>query len=128
MLIVAGNQVPVIPLGEVVPSVGATSPAQNGAMAAKSGVILGLTVTLRVCVVAHCPAAGVNTYEPEVVLLMVAGNQVPVIPLGEVVPSVGATSPAQKGAMAAKSGVTFGVTVTFRVCVVAHCPAAGVNT
>ena len=61
MLMVAGNQVPVIPLGEVVPSVGATSPAQNGAMAAKSGVILGLTVTLRVCVVAHCPAAGVNT-------------------------------------------------------------------
>ena len=61
-------------------------------------------------------------------MLIVAGNQVPVIPLGEVVPSVGAVDPSQKGAIAAKFGVTFGVTVTFRVCVVAHCPAAGVNT
>ena len=125
---VAGNQVPVIPLGEVVPSVGAVAPSQKGAMAAKLGVTFGVTVTFRVCVVAHCPAAGVNTYEPEVVLLMVAGNQVPVIPLGEVVPRVGATSPAQNGAMAAKSGVMLVVTVTLRVCVVAHCPAAGVNT
>ena len=44
MLITAGNHVPVIPLGEVKPSVGATVPSQNGAMAAKSGVI-GLVIS-----------------------------------------------------------------------------------
>ena len=44
MLITAGNHVPVIPLGETKPSVGATVPSQNGAMAAKSGVI-GLVIS-----------------------------------------------------------------------------------
>ena len=61
MLITAGNHVPVMPLGEVAASVGATDPSQNGAIAAKLGITVGLTVTLRVCVVAHCPAAGVKT-------------------------------------------------------------------
>ena len=39
----------------------------------------------------------------------------------------GATDPEQIGAMAAKVGVMFGVTVTSTVVVVAHCPPSGVK-
>ena len=115
-------------MGDVGPSNGAVVPAQNGAIAAKSGITFGLTVTFSVCVVAHRPAAGVNTYVPLAVLSITAGVQVPLTPLGDVGPSNGAVVPAQNGAIAAKSGITFGLTVTFSVCVVAHRPAAGVNT
>ena len=51
----------------------------------------------------------------------------PVMPSMELEGSVGAVEPAQIAAMAVKDGVTFGVTVTVRVVVVAHCPAAGVK-
>ena len=61
------------------------------------------------------------------VLLMVAGLQVPVIPLVDVPGNVGAADPAQKAGIALKVGVTFGVTVTLKVVVVAHCPAPGVK-
>ena len=57
---VAGFQVPVIPLVDVVGSVGGTEPVQIGLTAAKVGMMLELTVTFNVVVVAHCPAAGVN--------------------------------------------------------------------
>ena len=59
-------------------------------------------------------------YVPVAVLLTVAGDQVPVMPLVEVVGSTGAVVPEQMGAIAANAGVTFGVTVTVRVVVVAH--------
>ncbi len=49
---------------------------------------------------------------PEAVLLIVAGDQVPAIEFVEVVFNAGAVEPAQKGAIVAKVGVTFGVTVT----------------
>ena len=60
-------------------------------------------------------------------LLMVAGLQVPVIPLVDVPGNVGAADPEQNAGIAANVGVTFGVTVTSRVVVVAHCPTAGVK-
>ena len=60
-------------------------------------------------------------------LLMIAGLQVPVIPLVEVVGNVGAVEPEQKAVSAANVGVTFGVTVISSVVVVAHCPTAGVK-
>ena len=69
---------------------------------------------------AHCPASGVNTYDPEFTLSMVAGVQEPVTPIGEIVAKIGATEPAQKSAMGVKSGLRFGTTVTAKVCVVAH--------
>ena len=53
LLTVAGNQVPVIPLDEVVGKTGADAPLQIGATAAKVGVTLGSTVTVSVVVVAH---------------------------------------------------------------------------
>ena len=54
-------------------------------------------------------------------MLTTAGDQVPVIPLIDVVGNVGATEPEQIGAIAAKVGVTFGATVISKVVVaVAH--------
>ena len=64
---------------------------------------------------------------PEAVLLITAGLQVPVIPLVDVPGNVGAVVPAQKAGIAANVGVTFGVTVTSSVVVVAHCPTPGVK-
>jgi hypothetical protein len=63
------------------------------------------------------------------VLLTVAGLQVPVIPLSDVVANVGTASPLQmvKLVPKLKLGVTTGLTVTDNVCVVAHCPAVGVK-
>lgn len=60
LLTSAGDQVPVMPLVDVVGNVGATEPEHIGATAAKVGVALGFTVTVNVAVVAHWPASGVN--------------------------------------------------------------------
>jgi len=60
VLFSAGAQVPVMPLLEVVGNGFNVPPEQMGAIALKVGVIFGLTVMVRVVVVAHCPAAGVN--------------------------------------------------------------------
>ena len=51
---------PVILLFDVVGSVGGTAPEQIGAIASNVGMMFGLTVTLKVVGVAHCPASGVN--------------------------------------------------------------------
>ena len=75
-------------------------------------------------------------------LLTVAGDQVPVIPFGDVFPNTGAGSPEQKGAICAKFGVTVEVpqgTLQVKVAVaqgevaedniiVAFCPGAIPNT
>jgi hypothetical protein len=60
VLIVDGVQVPVILLLEVVGKVPGVSPEQYGPMASKVGVIIRSIVIVKVCVVAHCPADGVN--------------------------------------------------------------------
>jgi hypothetical protein len=54
-------------------------------------------------------------YVPLAVLLTVAGLQVPVIPLVEIVGNNGATVPLQKGAIAAKVGVVLANTATLVV-------------
>ena len=56
----AGDQVPVIPLLDVVGSGTNVPPEQIGATCVKVGVTLEFTVIVIVAVVAHCPAAGVN--------------------------------------------------------------------
>ena len=55
MLTVAGLQVPVMPLSEVVGSTGADPPLQSDKEVPKLNVavILGLTVTVKLAVVAH---------------------------------------------------------------------------
>ena len=49
----AGDQVPVMPLLEVVGSAVRVAPEQIGATALNVGVIFGLTVIVKVVVVAH---------------------------------------------------------------------------
>ena len=53
-------------------------------------------------------------------MLMVAGLQVPVIPLLDVVANTGAALLRQSAPIALNDGITFGVTVTSRVVGVAH--------
>jgi hypothetical protein len=62
-----------------------------------------------------------------VAVLFNAGDQVPVMPLLEVVGNADKVAPEQIGATAVNVGVTFGLTVIVKVAVVAHCPAVGVK-
>jgi hypothetical protein len=57
----------VIALSEVVVNVGTVPPAHivREVPNANVGVMFGVTVTVNVVVVAHCPAVGVNVYVPE---------------------------------------------------------------
>jgi hypothetical protein len=124
---IAGLQVPVIPLVEVVGRMGGILPAHNGPMVLKVGIAFGFTVTVKVVVAIHVPLLAVNVYVPVDVLLTVVGLQVPVIPLVEVVGKTGAAAPLHIAAIAAKVGVVVGMTVTDNVAVVAHNPTVGVN-
>ena len=128
LLTIAGDQVPVMPLLDVVGKTGAVEPLQIGATASKAGITFGVITIINVLVVAHCPAVGVKVYVPVVVLLTVAGDQVPVIPLVDVVGNTGAVAPLHIGSTAAKSGtVPAAVTVTVKVACVAHCPIDAVK-
>ena len=60
VLLIAGLQVPVMALMEVVGKAGIVAPEQYGPTAANAGVIFSLMVMVNVAVVAHCPASGVN--------------------------------------------------------------------
>ena len=62
-----------------------------------------------------------------VAVLFKAGDQVPVMPLSDVVGRAVSASPEHIGATGVNTGVTFGTTVIVNVVGVAHCPAAGVN-
>ena len=126
MLTVAGFQVPVIPLLEVVFNSGALSPSQIVVIIVNVGEIFGVIVTFIVVTIAHCPASGVNVYDAEIVLLIVDGFQVPVIPLLEVEFKIGAVSPEQIGVIVSNTGVIMS-TITFIDVVVAHCPGFGVK-
>ena len=56
----AGDQVPVIPLLEVVGKGVNVAPEQIGVTAVNAGVVLVFTVIVKVAVVAHCPGSGVK--------------------------------------------------------------------
>ena len=60
VLIVAGFHVPANPLPDVAGSAGAVLFSQSGPICVKVGVAAGLTVMVRVAVVAHSPAVGVK--------------------------------------------------------------------
>ncbi len=60
-------------------------------------------------------------------MLTVAGFQVPVIELVDIAGKTGLVEPEQIGAIAVKFGVTFGLTVTFKVVAIAHSPTFGVK-
>ena len=77
-------------------------------------------------VLAHCPTVGVKVYVV-VTLGFTAGNQVPVMPLFEVVGNAVSVAPEQIGAICVNVGVTFGFTTIVIAVAVAHRPAVGVN-
>ncbi len=61
MLTVAGFQVPVIELFDVVGKTGLVEPEHIGAMAVKVGVTLGFTTMVKIeGVTVHCPVVGVK--------------------------------------------------------------------
>ena len=75
----------------------------------------GLTVTVIVAVVAHCPALGVNVYVPVAVLLTVAGLHVPFTPLLELPGSVGmGVVPLQNAAICVNAGMVCALMVIFK--------------
>ena len=86
-------------------------------------------VMLTVVATPHCPASGVNVYvvAPSADVVMVAGLQVPVMPLLEVAGNAGATLFRHNGPMVLNTGVTEISIVISIVVVLAHCPASGVN-
>ena len=126
-----GLQVPVIPFVDVVGSAGAVALAHivNDVPKVNVGIIFGFTVTVNVAGVAHNPAVGVKVYTPDVALLTRAGFHVPVIPLSELAGRAGTVPFAQMVNCVPKLnvGVTFALTVTVNVVVVAHNPGVGVN-
>lgn len=125
MLLIAGLHVPLIPLVEVVGNVN-DPPAQIAGTCVNAGTVeLLFTVTVMVVAEAHCPAFGVNVYVV-VVVLLIAGLQVPLIPLPEVAGSVN-DPPVQIAGTCVNAGTVELFTVTVMVVVEAHCPAFGVK-
>jgi hypothetical protein len=128
---VAGLHVPVMLFVDVFGNAGTTPPAQIVRLLPKvnEGGMFGATDTVNVNGIAQRPAAGVNVYEPDALLLTVAGLHVPVTPLSDVFGNVGTEPPAQifKLLPKPKVGATFGFTVTLNVVGRAHKPAVGVN-
>lgn len=60
VLSIAGDQLPVNPLVEIVGNADKLAPEQIGETAVKVGVILELTAIVIVVLTAHCPTVGVN--------------------------------------------------------------------
>ena len=116
MSIVVGDQVPLIPFGEIAGKGGTTPPLQN-AKSGKPGKIGSVTSTNKVYVVAHSVGSGVKRYGkiPLTVLSTIAGDHVPGIPLSEVKGKTGTTVFLQNGTTVAKSGPVRGIIVTFSV-------------
>jgi hypothetical protein len=81
--------------------------------------MLELTTIVIVAVVAHWPASGVKVYVV-VVVLSIAGAQVPVMPLVEVVGNGASVAPEHIGPTAVNVGVILALTTIVMVAVVAH--------
>jgi len=126
VLLSAGVQVPVMPSLEVRGNAASVAPEQIGATAANVGRMFGLTTIVSVVVVAHCPVVGVKVYVV-VAVLFSAGDQVPVMPLVEVVGNAVSVAPEQIAGMAVKVGVIWLVITISIVVAMAHWPADGVK-
>lgn len=126
---VAGLQVPFTPLFEVEDKVGANIPSHPSGIGSNVVVVVGLIVTLNVVLVAQTPESGVKVEvcTPAVLAFTVVGIQVPLIPLSDGHCMTREGLPSQTSGIGLKVGTVFGLTVTFILVVVAHCPASGVK-
>ena len=115
----AGDQVPVIPLIEVVGNADKVAPEQIELTCVNVGVAFGVTEIVMVAVIAHNPAVGVNVYVV-VAVLSKAGDHVPIIPLFEVVGNADKVAPEQIELTCVNVGVVFGVTEIVIFAIVAH--------
>ena len=110
---------PATPFVDVVVNTGTVPLIQMVSVVPKSntGVIVGVTITVKVVLVAQSPAVGVNVYTAEDWLSIVAGLQVPVIPFEDVVGNAGTDVPEQIVSELPKlnNGVVFGFIVTVKV-------------
>jgi hypothetical protein len=79
-----------------------------------------------VVVAAHCPAVGVKVYVV-VAVLLIAGLQVPLILLFDVVGNAASGVLIHTGGIWVNAGTVGGFTTIVIVVVVAHTPATGVN-
>jgi hypothetical protein len=110
VLFIAGDQVPVIPLVEVVGKAAKTAPEHIAGTGSKVA-ISGFTTTVKLVVaVAHCPIVGVKVYVV-VVELSTGGDQVPVTPLEDVVGKGAKASPEHIGGIAGRKIATKGFTI-----------------
>src|SRR4026209_195335 len=116
---VAGFHVPVIPLLDSVGNAGAVAPTQSGRIAVNTGGICAAIVISIDAGLAHSPAAGVNVYVvvPAAAVLMVAGFQVPLMPLLDTAGNTGTVAPMQRLPTGSKVGVTSSLIVTSSVAV-----------
>jgi hypothetical protein len=89
--------------------------------------VKGFTIICTVLGKAHCSVLGVKVYVPEVVLLTVAGLNVPTIPLLEIFDKIGGVAPKQMDVGSVKTGVTLFTTKIVNDNEFAHCPASGVK-
>lgn len=116
---IAGDHEPLTPLSEVVGNAAIVAPLQTAATGLNVGMTGGFTTIVSVVPAAHCPASGVKVYVVVVVLLM-AGDHVPVIPFRELPGSGAILLPEQAGATGAKLGMTGAFTVMVNELLTAH--------
>ena len=126
VLLIAGAQIPVIPLFDIVGNAGKVDPEQIAATCVNVGIVFGFTITVIIAVVAHWLDVGKKVYVV-VNVLFIAGDQVPIILLLEVVGNTIKLAPEQIGATWVNDGTEFGVTVIVIDDVAAHWPIVGVK-
>jgi pimeloyl-ACP methyl ester carboxylesterase len=126
VLFIAGDQDPVTPLVEVVGKDAKAAPEQIGATWLNVATIGFTTIVIVAGVTVHCPESGENIYSV-VVVLFIAGDQVPVTPLVEVVGKDAKAAPEQIGAIWLKMATIGFTTIVILAGVVVHCPASGEN-
>ena len=120
---------PVIPFVEAAGKTGGSVYWQSGPIGINSGTIPSVIMTPIVTGRAHCPVSGVKVQAsiPGMEVLMTGGSQYPVMPLFEVVGSIGGCEFWHNGPMGSNSGNISLVTMIRMVVSMAHCPSSGVK-
>lgn len=128
-MIVAGIQLPIMPLTDVVGRIGSAEFWQSGPMPSNMGVTWLVISTSIVAVVPHWPAAGVNVYlvVPMMVVLIVSGLHEPTKPSTDVFGNDGGFEFWHRRPIGSKVGTIWDVISISNVAVEPHCPPVGVK-